>query len=184
VGCADPPIGFTGMQPALSEDKYYGKVHHGAAFHDMASSSAATDMVQQVYSQLDVYSWGSYVLTVDTKTTNKAILPKPLISEMASWIAGKPRDSTTLQTLMAKCRDKIHKYDIPPEFVPQAIVVSAILGFVVNLENEMSLMAHVVNKHQGNFAIMNSLLNFKCLTTFLPGCFWSYSLCASWCLHC
>jgi hypothetical protein len=156
-----PPVGFVGMQPALTEDNYYGKVLHGGAFHDAASNTSTTDMVRQVYAQLDIYSWGSYVLTVDTKTSNYAILPKPLISEMASWIAGKPRDPTTFSTLIARCREKIKRYDIPPELVPQAIVVSAVLGFVANLENEMSLMAHVVNKHNVSFTTMNSLLKFE-----------------------
>jgi hypothetical protein len=161
VGMAAPSVGYVGVQPALNEEDYYGRVLHGNAFHNITSPTAATDMVTHVYSQLDIYSWGSFVLTVDTQTQNYAILPKPLISEMASWIAGKPRDPATLSALMARSRDRIRNYDIPVEIVPQAIVVSAVLGFVVNLENEMSLMAHVVQKHNTNFSTINSLLKFE-----------------------
>jgi hypothetical protein len=152
--------GYRGFVPCLNDSTYFGPMQLGGAFNTNAHPGASTHLVNESISKFSFSSWGTSVIALESGRTEQVIVPKALVYEAARFMVGKPRNEASFATLCSQVRHFMTGYDMPPDMVPRAAFLAATLGFVVNLDFEMSLMTNM-GKHVNNFASMDHLLKFK-----------------------
>jgi hypothetical protein len=177
VGLPHYVSGFQGFVPTMRDTTYYGVVPlTGAAFHSALQSTTSAPFVNTSMEVDTLFSWGKFMIGVDAGQVEVCIVPKGFVDEMASWMVLKPRDPTTLSSLIAHARMRIKEYNIPPKLVPKAIIFGVALGYTIYLETESRVIATTLSNNKHHFPVINSLLKME-LPCRLPA--WSLALLAT-----
>jgi hypothetical protein len=155
-----PFNGYRGFVPCLNDSKYYGPMQLQGAFNSNPQASSSAHFVNEKISKMTFASWGPSILALESGVSELVIVPKSLVYEAARFMVGKPRNESSFSTLCSQVRHFMTGYDLPPDMVPRAAFLAATLGFVCNLDFEMSLMANM-GKHVNSFASMDHLLKFR-----------------------
>lgn len=160
-GMPKPAVGYTGLVAAIHDPEYYGPIQlHGNAFHNSLQQTALPMFVNQVVNLNEFYSWGTTIISFDAGSSTTIQIPKHFVDELAAYIAGKPRDPTTFNNLLAQARVKAKDYSIPPAMLPMTIVAGASLAFVKYVRMETRVTAHAFMGNSSLFTILNQLLKF------------------------
>lgn len=159
VGLPDPSYGYRGFLPSMSDTTYYGPMPLAGAFN-APSVGSSPHFIHEIVNRTEFSSWGPFMVTYDSETTESVVLPKGLIHEASSLMVGRSRNEATFATLCSQVRSFMVKYDIPPDLAPRAAIMAATLGFINNLDFEQSMVASL-GRHVSTFASMDRLLKFK-----------------------
>jgi hypothetical protein len=154
-----PPI--IHFQAALNNSKYYGDVRFNTpAFYGPGANPAPTYFAENSVVLDDVVSVGNNFFYVGDKVVTY-FSPKAFVSELATRVLGKPRDSTTYSNLIHAARDMIRSYDVPADMIPNCLVLSVNLAYSLTLDLEINSLSTMLHRDLDRFGRLNSLLSFQ-----------------------
>jgi hypothetical protein len=154
----DQPISSP-LLPSLQDVNYYGKVTISNPLNDKANVSVVGEMLTMP--NVNVYSWGPFLVVYEHANTSSMLCPKGLISEGAISVCGKPRTAETFRTLIAYLRYKSARYNIPAHLLDTSIYAAAVFAFVKNVEFEAGLSHAVIKPLLNVCQVQRDSLEFK-----------------------
>lgn len=144
----------------MMSDSYYGRMT--ALERHFVVGSPSNDIVSfpMELSNVVLWSHGSQIYCFTSGGTLWYV-DKALVYSTADWIAYKPRVATTFAGIQAYARVQARSYRAKPEQTHRIVGLSAALGFVLNVDTEISALLAMVHTRKKHLDLLNNLLAFN-----------------------
>jgi hypothetical protein len=155
----DVPSVPVNISASIKDSDYYGPVSMAGAFNDSSRINVPGEVIG--ISDLQFYSWGSFVMAYQHTAQLSLMCPKGLVSQCSAYISGRKRSTDIFASLLNYVRYNSSKYNIPPEMIDSTSFVAACLGFVKNVALEASAMHSIIKPSLSVVSVHTEALSFK-----------------------
>jgi hypothetical protein len=142
----------------LQKSDYYGRVVAGALSEKTETSVPGEFLTRPTVS---VYSWGSWFLVIDVGASTTMLAPKSIVSEAALYCMGRKRNPDVFALLLTHLRHRIKRFNMPAEYLTDAVFSAACLGFVASVQKEVQALYGIVQPIVDTLDVHTEALQFK-----------------------
>jgi hypothetical protein len=143
---------------ALYDPTYYGSANMSTALNDAAKNCVPGEIVN--LENIDIHSWGPFVFLFSNGETNAHIVPKSFVLDVAIYCAGRKRTPECLQNTISYARSSVKKYNFPAGYAASSIVPCAVMGFVLHLPLETSVLHSVIQPMKNVIDVHTAALGY------------------------
>jgi hypothetical protein len=125
---------------------------------------------------IKVFFWGSHIITWDSSTSRRSIVPRQFVDMLTLYTMGRPRNPETFAQLLGHARTKIKNYQVPACYGADTAFAAASVAFTSKVVQEAEIMHATIKPltstglfGKGDILAMHTdALKFK----FRPGLSW------------
>lgn len=144
---------------ALAEPTFYGSSNLSSALNQKAEVAVPGEIAD--FHNVDIYSWGSFIILTRPGTVSSFITPKSFVNDIAAYCAGRRRTPDSLMNAIAYARTSAKRFNFPSELASSSIMLCAALGFVMHLPLELAILHSVIKPMKALSVAHEDALNFK-----------------------
>jgi hypothetical protein len=160
AGYRRQPLTLPTFGEVLADTTYAGPVQSADNIRGLVNSNTKVVNVKLDMHRLE--SAGSFLYTESliSGVPYEIAVPKTRVSEVAVFVAGKPRTPELWASAMAKFGNRSQGDRVPSELAPRALIVAVALGFVNNLDFEIDVMYTMHHNYSRLYRLQASLVDF------------------------